>query len=178
MLEVAKYGHEIRGLLSPELEPTKTTKNSHVSGFAPHCCKSSLLCGSHGTRGIAHQVCLDHYYYACVDITYAYTSCACYDIMCVCRCVRVSTSVYWCGGTPHFSFSYFCFALLAAVAVVSCRLYHKVPQALKFPPLGQLWYNISGTAILCGPLLTCNVCVDIAYICVCVLCVLWTCVYH
>ena len=56
----------ITGSLSAELEPSKATENPHVRRFAPHCCNSSPLCGSHGTAAVAHQVCVDHCY-ACVD---------------------------------------------------------------------------------------------------------------
>ena len=61
------------------------------------------------------------------------------------------------------------FAPLAA-AVVSCRLYHTVPQALKLTISRQKRYNSSHIARLCGPLLSLGVCWH--SICVCVLCAL------
>ena len=61
----------ITGLLSAELEPSKTMENPHVSCLL-HSCTSSLLCSSHGTTAVAHQVCVDHYY-ACADIAYAFS---------------------------------------------------------------------------------------------------------
>ena len=45
----------ITGSLSAELEPSKATENPHVRRFAPHCCNSSPLCGSHGTAAVAHE---------------------------------------------------------------------------------------------------------------------------
>ena len=69
----------IAGLLSAE--PGKTME-THMSAVLLHC-KSSLLCGSHGTRAVAHQACVGHYY-ACVDIAYACLCCVCYD---TCACV-------------------------------------------------------------------------------------------
>ena len=53
----------------------------------------------------------------------------------VCACVRVCEPVHLCAGTPHFSFLFLVFALLASAAsAVSC-LYHTVPQAVKLSTL-------------------------------------------
>ena len=63
----------------------------------------SLLCGSHGTRAVARQVCVDHYY-ACADIAFACLFCAGYD---TCACVYVRAGR--CAGElePHISALWF-----------------------------------------------------------------------
>ena len=45
----------IMGLHSASLSPARQWK-THMSAVLLHCCKISLLCGSHGTRAVAHQV--------------------------------------------------------------------------------------------------------------------------
>ena len=85
------------------------------------CCtavKASLLCGSHSTTAIAHQVCVDHY--ACVDIAYA---CLCYDTY-VCVSVGVCGSVYSCAGIPRFSVLFFWLCLLLLLLLLLLLPYH------------------------------------------------------
>ena len=78
---------------------------------------------------------------------------------CVCAvCTMIRVRVW----NPTFQL-FVSFALLAAAAAVSCRLYHTVPQALKLSTLWHTRYNSSGTASLWA-------CVGIAY--ACVLCML------
>ena len=101
-----------------------------IMSCVSHRSSSSLLCGSHGTTAVAHQVCVDHYD-ACVDITYVCLSCVCHNTyeLCVSSyvCVWVRAGLYTCVLLkPHISA--FCFfSPLAAAAAVSCRLYHTVP---------------------------------------------------
>ena len=58
----------------------------------------------------------------------------------------------FCAPVPHTSaFSFILFALLAAAAAVSCRLYHTVPQALQLSTLWRPRYNSSLTESLRRP---------------------------
>ena len=97
-----------------------------MSAVLLHCCKSSLLDGSHGTGAFAHQVCVDHYH-VCVDISYSCRLCAK-----VCACVCACGSVYGCAGTPHFSFLLFllCLLLLLLPYRVSITPFRKLSIAL------------------------------------------------
>ena len=78
----------ITRLPSAEVELSKTLENPHVCCFV-HCCQRSLLGGRHGTRAVAHEVFVDHYY-TCVDVAYACSV-----------SVRVGVLVRWCLLLPY-----------------------------------------------------------------------------
>ena len=85
----------ITGLLSAELEPSRTVENPHICQL--FCSTSSansntvITIASSCPRSYSHghyYACVDHYY-ACVVIMYACMRCACAP----CTCVRVCGSV-------------------------------------------------------------------------------------
>ena len=119
-----EISQEITGLLSAELELSKTMENPHVSCFAPpmtmtclvifivlHCCKSSLLCGSHGTTRIKFVWTTTMRVW-----TLHMLVCSVYVMVrvLVSRCVRVCIGVL----EPHVS-DFFCFFFSACCC---CRI--------------------------------------------------------
>ena len=141
-----------------------------MSAVLLHCCKSpSLLCGSHSTRAVPHQVCVDPYnvcgHCICVSVV-------CYDTR---ACVQVREGL--CSGVlePHVP-SYFLF-FVCSLCLLLLLPYHAVcitPSLKLSSSLLRGSHGTIRTASLCGLLLTYYACVDIAY--ACVLCVLWECV--
>ena len=151
-----------------------------MSAALLHCCKSFLLCGSHGTTAVAHQVCV-HHFYACVNIAYA---CAMTRAR-VCRCVRVCAFVCW---KPTFQLFAFLLCLLP---------YHvRITPSLKLPS-SRLCDSHGTTAVaqkdcvdqklsnslLCGShgttAVTQQVCVDhvYAFVDIAYACVIWVLIY-
>ena len=128
--QVAKFGKYSRGYFLRSQSRARQRK-THMSAVLLHCRKSSLLGGSHGTRAVAHQVCVDNYY-ACVDIAYACLLCAMTRVR-VCRCVQVCVLVCW---NPTFQL---CFFALSACLLLLLPYHVSIRPSLKL-----------STSLLCG----------------------------
>ena len=121
------------------------------------CCtavKASLLCGSHSTTAIAHQVCVDHYY-ACVDIAYACLFCVCYDtctsLLCGSHVTRaaahqVCVDHVW---TLHMRVCSVCATICVRVSSVCAGLCICVCICAGTSPLSQLLFFCSLCLLCC-----------------------------
>ena len=98
----------ITGLLSAELEPSKTMETPHASCFAPLLHKLSTWWQPRYKSSRPSNLCGPQLRYAYVDIAYSCLLCAVILRVRVCRRVRVCVSVCWNAGTPHFCFLFFC----------------------------------------------------------------------
>ena len=115
---------------------------------------SSLLCGSHGTRAAAHQVCVDHYY-ACVVIAYACLFCVCYDtctsLLCGSHVTRaaahqVCVDHVW---TLHMRVCSVCATICVRVSSVCAGLCICVCICAGTSPLSQLLFFCSLCLLCC-----------------------------
>ena len=85
--------------------------------------KLSTLCGSHGTRAVVHQVCVDTSMHVWTSRTYyACLCCVCAMIRVrVCKCERVCVFVCW---NPTFMFLFF----YSACCCWCCRIMSSVSR--------------------------------------------------
>ena len=110
----------------------------HPSAVLLHCRKSSLLCGSHSTTAIAHQVGVDHYY-VCVWPLHMRV-CSVWAVIRVreSRCVRV---LRICVLAPHGS-AFLFFFFFCSACCCCCRIKSSVSHR---PSGAQALYFVADT---------------------------------